>query len=105
MREHLEKTQKDLSSMNLLVYLIHDNVIVSDYGRYDLFLWLEEQFGRSNLFVEILIFALVSIVCSFLASIIYRLTIQHNIHLICEKIGDATMDWVDNRIEIIMRRR
>lgn len=76
-----------ISSLSLLIYLIHSTKIMRNYVRYDIFEYIKNTFGFENLFVWLILFALFNLVAGTLLAIIYNKTIQKYIHYIFEKIS------------------
>lgn len=86
-----------ISSLSLLVYMIHTNRIIRDYVRFDLFAMIESKYGFQHILLWILLFAIVSAVGATLLAIIYNKSFQKIIHKIFEGIAGLLLK-IYNRI-------
>ena len=69
-----------ISSLSLLIYIIHENVLVRTYLRPYLCQRIYEVFGHDYILCIVLLFAAAFFLVSLVVSIIYRQTIQRYIH-------------------------
>ncbi len=76
-----------LSSLSLLIYMIHTNRIIRDYFRYDIFEYIKIHYSFDNLICWILLFAAVNLIGSVLIAIIYRGTLRKLVSILCDKIS------------------
>lgn len=74
-----------ISSLSLIIYMLHANIIIRQYGRWDLFAWIKESYGYDRLVVWILLFALFNIVASVVVATVYDKTIRRFMHSLFTK--------------------
>ncbi len=65
-----------ISSLSLLIYILHENIIFSAYTRLRIEAYLVKSYGKENILLIVLLFAIVLFVVSALISYIYQNTIQ-----------------------------
>lgn len=79
-----------VSSLSLIIYMLHANIIIRQYGRWDLFAWIKSNYGYSKLILWILAYACVNIVGSIIIATIYDKTLRKHFHsgfdYLCKKI-------------------
>lgn len=79
-----------VSSLSLVIYMLHANIIIRQYGRWDLFAWIKSNYGYSKLILWILAYAVVNIVASVIIATVYDKTVRKYFRRvfeqICEKI-------------------
>lgn len=63
------------SSMTMLIYLFHENMLFRNLGRVDMVKYIYDNFGTSLLTVKVLIFTIIIFIASLLLSLIYTYTI------------------------------
>lgn len=68
------KTISYLSGCTLFVYVIHENWLISNYGRYKFFIYMISNYGENNAVLYILFCALILGTGSFLLAVIYNET-------------------------------
>jgi hypothetical protein len=75
-----------LSSLSLLIYMIHDNYLIREYLRSSYFTFIYNTFGYQNLILYCIFLAIVTIIFSILSSIIYKNILQKIVHNISDKV-------------------
>ena len=75
-----------ISSLSLLIYMIHANFLVRQYGRFDLFAWIKQNFGYERLVIWMLLFALINFVGAMIIATLYDKTFRKLVHTFFEKI-------------------
>ncbi len=79
-----------ISSLSLIIYMLHANIIIRQYGRWDLFAWIKANYGYDKLILWILAYAVVNVVVSVFLATIYDRTVRRLFHrgfeFIVEKI-------------------
>lgn len=75
-----------ISSLSLLIYMIHANFLVRQYGRFDLFAWIKANYGYGRLVLWMLMFACVNFFGSILIATIYDKSLRKHVHALFEKI-------------------
>lgn len=85
----------------LLVYLVHENLIVRQYVRPAAWLWIYENLGYDLLFVWLGLFAVGLFVASLLCAYVYTKTIGRAVSLatprveaFVRRVGSAAVDRV-----------
>ncbi|PHU34394.1 acyltransferase family protein [Pseudobutyrivibrio ruminis] len=79
-----------ISSLSLIIYMLHANIIIRQYGRWDLFAWIKANYGYDKLILWIFAYAVVNVVMSVFLATIYDRTVRRLFHrgfeFIVEKI-------------------
>jgi len=65
-----------VSSLSLLIYIIHENHLFRNYVRPDIWIWLHDRIGYGSILVADLLFALALFLCAVIAATVYKATIQ-----------------------------
>ena len=82
-----------VSSLSMLAYLIHENILFRSYTRPAIWRWIYNTFGYSHIIICILAFSIALFVLALIASAIYKETIQ--------KLTSRVAMKIYNRISII----
>ncbi len=69
-----------ISSLSLIIYMLHANIIIRQYGRWDLFAWIKSNFGYDRLILWILTYAVVNLVVSVIVATVYDKTLRKYMH-------------------------
>lgn len=77
-----------ISSLSLLIYLIHATRIIIDYVRFDIFTFIKTYYTYEHLLVWIFVYSICNLVISISLAIIYKKTIQKYVHKIFERMSD-----------------
>ncbi len=88
-----------ISSMSLLIYIIHCNRIVIDYVMDDLFHWIYEHYTYSHELVWVLLVGVGMCVYGTVVSLIYKETIQR----LTRKISLKICDYFNNSPKLISK--
>ena len=75
-----------ISGQSLYIYLIHDNLIVRNHIRPQIWHLIYNRFGFYHVFIEILLFASALFIISMVLSIIYKLTLEKLVNSVIEKM-------------------
>jgi len=73
-----------ISSLSLLIYVIHCNRIIRDYVRFDVFQFILEKYTYSHLLLWVVLYALISLIVGVVLAILYNKTIQKIVHKVFE---------------------
>ena len=93
-----------ISGVSLFIYIIHENSVFADYTRHSIGSYLLNTYGRNNVIVITLLFALVLFIITAIIAYIYQKTIMKITRKISLKISDAYDQLVNKLISIINRR-
>ncbi|MBR0492074.1 MAG: acyltransferase [Clostridia bacterium] len=88
-----------IASLTLYIYIIHENILVRDYLRKDIWKWIGEKFTYNNIIIETLIYAVILFIVSLIISIIYKYTIKKIIDFVVEKIYNSKLKNIYKKIE------
>ncbi len=80
------KTVNYISSLSLIIYMLHANIIIRQYGRFDLFQCIKDSYGYDKLIIWILLYAAVNIVGAILIATIYDKLVRKYMHALFEKL-------------------
>lgn len=80
------KTINYVSSLSMLIYLIHENYLFRTYYRLAIWQWIYETYGYENILLITIIFVILLFLTSMIVSIIYKETLQKLIAKISMKI-------------------
>lgn len=75
-----------ISSLSLIIYMLHANIIIRQYGRWDLFAWIKSNFGYDRLILWILAYAVVNLVASVVVATVYDKTLRKYMHKIFDSM-------------------
>ena len=89
-----------VSSVSLFVYIIHENSIFADYTRRDIGAYLINVYGKNNIIVITVLFAIALFVIAAIISYIYQKTIMKLTRKISLKISDAYDILVNKLVNI-----
>lgn len=76
-KEFTNKWINYLSSLSLLIYIIHTNRIVRDYVRFDFFDYVYKIYSYEQILFWVIVFAVVSLVYGLVLAILYDKTIRN----------------------------
>ena len=82
------KVINEISSLSMLIYLIHENILFRSYTRVRIEYQLLEQFGRNNAVLIILLFSIVLLLASTIVAFVYQNTIQKATGFIANKVDE-----------------
>jgi hypothetical protein len=89
-----------ISSLSLLVYVLHENIILKSYYRPFFINWLYETFGYSQVVLLMLAAALAIFVGTTIVAFIYDKTLRRFVrklsevvHKVCSKIWNKFANW------------
>ncbi len=80
-----------ISSLSLLIYVIHCNRIIRDYVRFDVFQFILEKYTYSHLLLWVVLYALISLIAGVVLAILYNKTIQRFIHKVFERLEEMAV--------------
>lgn len=75
-----------ISSMSLLIYVIHENLLVQKYIRFELFAYIKSTYSYNHLISWVLLYAAINFIAGLLISILYSSSFKKFVHFICDKI-------------------
>lgn len=93
------KTINYISSLTLYIYIIHENLLVRNYLRINIWKWIGEKFTYNNLIIETLIYAVILFIVSLIISIIYKYTIKKIIDVLVKKIYNSKLKSIYKKLE------
>ena len=73
-----------ISSLSLLIYVIHDNMLLKTFTKQDLWFWIYTNFSYDLLPIWIIIIAMIQAVASLILATIYKFTIKQLVDKISE---------------------
>lgn len=75
-----------LSSLSLIYYLIHENILFRNYLRPNIFLWFKKNIIIDNKIAVLMIFSFIIFVLCYTVSIIYKFVLYPFFHRIVERV-------------------
>lgn len=75
-----------ISSMSLLIYVIHENVILRLYFRPRLLQYIYKNFGYSFFFIKLLVLVLLVFLSSLIVSVVFDISLRRLLRRICDKL-------------------
>ncbi len=87
------------SALTLYIYVIHENLLVRNHLRIDIWKWIGEKYTYNNIIIEAIIYAVMLFLVSLIISIIYKYTIKKIIDYLVEKIMNSKLKKYYNKIE------
>lgn len=91
------------SSLTLLIYIIHENILVRTYLRPYIFVWIKDNFGYNCIVFWILLYALVLFLASSFIALIYSLTIQKITKKLSIYISNAYEKYSDKLLNKLLK--
>lgn len=73
-------------SMSLLIYVIHENLLVQKYIRFEFFAYIKSTYSYNHLISWVLLYAVINFLGGLLISILYSSLLKKFVHFICDKI-------------------
>ena len=90
-----------ISSLSLLIYIIHENIILRTYYRPAMWDYIYQNFGYDKLLLWVFVLALLVFAFGFVSSVIYDKTIRRMLQKVCDNIYFAMRTFY-LRVEAIM---
>lgn len=75
-----------ISSLSLLVYIIHENIVLRNYCRTALWNYVYENYGYSHILLWVFIIFLIVFIFALISSIIYDKTIRTFVRKLADKL-------------------
>lgn len=75
-----------ISSLSLLVYVIHENILFRELYRTKIWQWIYNIFGHNYVLLWVIIYTILLFIVSCLVALIYKSTLQKLVHFIADKI-------------------
>ena len=93
-----------ISSLSLLVYVIHENIIFRRLYRPHIWQWIHDFLGYDCVLVWTVLFVIILFVLSCLIATVYKFTLQKIVYYIVDKPG-AWLDGLYQKCEKALRKR
>ncbi len=77
-----------ISSLSLIIYMIHTNTIMRNYYRFEIFGYIEEQYTFNHILLWVLIYFVINLIVSIALAALYNKTLQRGVHYVAKKIGE-----------------
>lgn len=75
-----------ISSMSLFIYVIHENLLVQKYIRFELFAYIKSTYSYDYLIAWVLLYAVINFFGGLFISILYSSSLKKFVYLISDKI-------------------
>lgn len=85
-KERINKGINYISSLSILIYIIHNNKLIREYLKGDCFGIIYELFTYQYILLWVIVVALVLLLGSIIFSIIYKETLQKAVRKFCDKL-------------------
>ena len=102
-KPYVNKFLNKIASYSLLIYIIHENIILRTYVRPQLINFIYAKWGYNKLFLEIFILAIFIYVCSIILSIIYTFLLKRLLGYLTEKIYNLLCKFENKYVNLVMR--
>lgn len=102
-KNFVNKTINKWSSMTLLIYVLHENVIFRTYLRPYIFVFIKDTFGYKYIVLWIIAISIILFLISSLIGLIYTKTIQKITRKIANKLEILYYNIIDKLTEKIMK--
>lgn len=80
------KTVNKISSLSLLIYVIHDNLLLRAYIRPQMWIYIHDTWGYSHLILWVFALAAVIFVFALVSAVIYRLVLQKLVYGFADRV-------------------
>ncbi len=97
----MSRTINYISSLSLLIYIIHENIFLRTYTRPLILEYIHNHYNYSKIVLWVLLLAIIILFVSILSSIIYKLVLEKGIKRLAEKIHNQFTGWygkLENKI-------
>lgn len=91
-----------LSSLSLLIYIIHDNRLVINHLLGEVYRYIYHTFGYDYELLWVLLYGSLSLLCAGLLSSLYKGTLQKLVHKLCDCIYNTAYPLAEKILEAIM---
>lgn len=88
------------SSLSLLIYMIHANMLVQDYLKMDVFSWIYKNFSYQYILLWVFAVGIILFVGGFILSVIYKETIQK----LQKSISKIVFPWLKRKASVFIER-
>ena len=102
-KPYVNKFLNKIASYSLLIYIIHENIILRTYVRPQLINFIYAKWGYNKLFLEIFILAIFIYACSIILSIIYTFLFKRLLGYLTEKIYNLLCKFENKYVNLVMR--
>lgn len=80
-----------LSSLSMLIYMIHTHKIMREYVRFDIFGYIQEKYSFDWILLWLLVFFVFNVVSATLLAVFYDKVFKKYVHFIFEKLTDGVL--------------
>lgn len=102
-KPYVNKFLNKIASYSLLIYIIHENIILRTYVRPQLINFMYAKWEYNKLFLEIFILAILIYLFSIIASIIYTFLFKRLLAYLTEKIYNLLCKFEDKYVNLVMK--
>lgn len=92
-----------ISSLSLLVYIIHENILIRTYLRPTIWIYIHEKIGYKNIIVIDLVYSIILFIISIIIAIIYKKLIQKIVYSIATELYLFIKKYFLIIIEILLK--
>lgn len=97
----MSQTINFISSLSLLIYVIHENIFIRSYTRPQMLEYIYNHYDYNNIVLWVFLLAIIIYIISIFTSIIYKLILERPIRCVADKIYSQFIKWygkIENRI-------
>lgn len=102
-RRFVNNIVNQIASLSLLVYLIHDNLLVRTYVRPQIWIFIYEKLGYSNVVMWTLLQAILIFIIAVIISYLYRISLQKIVYWVSDKIYNFVMKVYEKSITCLLK--
>lgn len=92
-----------ISSLTLLIYIIHDNLLFGVYVRPLVFIWIKKTLGYKYILLYDLILGVLLFLIAIVLSMLYKTLLQHRVHELINKIYPQFKSIVNSLLDYVMQ--
>ena len=85
-KKFINRFLNNVSSLSLLIYIIHENLLLRTYVRPKVWIWVYEHFGYSHVILWVLIIAVIIFILSIVISALYKLSLQKIVYSLADRL-------------------
>lgn len=93
-----------ISSLSLLVYIIHENILVRTYIRPQIWIFIYEKYGYSRVVLWVLLHASTIFVLAILVSWLYKISIERIIYGVSDRLYKFIICTYEKNIIKLMQK-
>lgn len=93
----------NIASLSLLIYIIHENLLLRTYVRPQIWIFIYEKFGYSNIVMWVLLQAISIFIIAIIISYLYKIFLQKFVYWVSDRIYNVVMNVYEEAIIYLLK--